>query len=196
MEIDSDSDFDSDSGSDLSTAEEACEDSSDEDENGISDTSEPEDESDSDQDEPSLGEDEEGEGETAPSTITDLLISNLLSRPLDTTNGDLIQPSKGCKRRKRKRVTRQPYIEMNLGLGVLEEIKPSEDEDDKEANDRKELISRILELRRLQEGAGEEVDEESSPKGQETNGYDLTSNLKGLHSAGKEAKKVIIEELE
>lgn len=71
---------------------------------------------------------------------------------------------------------------MNLGLGVLEELKPSSGGDDKETNERRELIDRIYELRRLQEAR-----EESSE-------VDRLDEMVVTEDAKK--KKVVIEELE
>ncbi|KAF3907090.1 hypothetical protein ABW21_db0202141 [Orbilia brochopaga] len=98
-----------------------------------------------DDDEEDSEEDSEDEEEELPQagTITEVLIANLLAP--DETVADPSSPVK------RKRKPKAPYIEMNLGLGVLEELKPAEnDSEAKELNDRRELIGKILELRRLQ----------------------------------------------
>ncbi|KAK6363164.1 hypothetical protein TWF730_000609 [Orbilia blumenaviensis] len=147
--------------------------------------------SDSDED---SDEDSEGEGEGSdededlesgpqpPSTIAEVLISNLLGPPQQTTAEDEggSVPSKKSKKRSKNK---QPYIEMNLGLGVLEELKPSGDGDDKEINERRELIDRIYELRRLQE-AREEI----------SDGDELDEMI--ISEDSQKKKKVVIEELE
>ncbi|KAK6509394.1 hypothetical protein TWF481_004142 [Arthrobotrys musiformis] len=94
------------------------------------------------------GEDDDDEEEqSAPNTMTEVLITSLLGQE------EGAQPSKKKKRNK------QAYIEMNLGLGVLEEIPPPAP-NDKESNERMELIDRIYELRRLQEERSRAEEEE------------------------------------
>ncbi|KAF3188398.1 hypothetical protein TWF225_003378 [Orbilia oligospora] len=69
------------------------------------------------------------------------------------------------------------YFMKKHTLRVLEELKPSSGSDDKETNERRELIDRIYELRRLQEAREETSDDEMV----------ITEDTK---------KKVVIEELE
>ncbi|EPS39186.1 hypothetical protein H072_7053 [Dactylellina haptotyla CBS 200.50] len=119
--------------------------------------------------------------------ITEVLISNLLSQDKTPVAGqDAGQQDENLapKKSKRKNKNKQPYIEMNLGLGVLEELRPAEnDEDNKELNERRDLVGRILELRRLQEARDESGGSDSDEKEE-------------LVMPKEVAKKVVIEELE
>ncbi|KAK6357158.1 hypothetical protein TWF718_001483 [Orbilia javanica] len=119
-----------------------------------------------------------------PNIMREALITSLLG-PEQTSAGDGSGGTGGdagvssSQKSKKRNKNKQPYIEMNLGLGVLEELKPSTNGDDKEANERRELIDRIYELRRLQEAREEnELDEMVITEPEATK------------------KKVIIEELE
>ncbi|KAK6516672.1 hypothetical protein TWF506_006567 [Arthrobotrys conoides] len=119
-----------------------------------------------------------------PNTIAEVLITNLLSPqqiPAEDGEDANIPSSSLPKKSKKRNKNKQPYIEMNLGLGVLEELKPSSASDDKEINERRELIDRIYELRRLQEAREENSD------GDQMDGMVITEDTK---------KKVVIEELE
>ncbi|KAF3911786.1 hypothetical protein AA313_de0206955 [Arthrobotrys entomopaga] len=132
--------------------------------------------------------------------IAEVLISSLLNQPDEegaaATGGgsastddvsELDGSQSTSKPHRKKKKNKQPYIEMNLGLGVLEELKPSRDTDgDKELDERRELVSRILELRRLQQ---EEVDRDD----------EIDSGDEGVEKKlviPEEGKKVVIEELE
>lgn len=147
-----------------------------------SDSSDSEEESDGEDDDTS-DDDESAPTALPPNAIAEVLITNLLG-PQQTSaedGGGADIPSSSKKSKKRNK-NKQPYIEMNLGLGVLEELKPSSGGDDKETNERRELIDRIYELRRLQEAR-----EESSE-------VDRLDEMVVTEDAKK--KKVVIEELE
>ncbi|KAK6544183.1 hypothetical protein TWF694_000889 [Orbilia ellipsospora] len=158
--------------------------------NSDSEDLESDDEDDSEEDDE---QDEDGESAPAVKPIAEVLISNLLNPPDGDAsrsangNGSDLPPQLKLKHRKKK--NKQPYIEMNLGLGVLEELKPSENDDgDKELDERRELVSRILELRRLQQEAN--MDDESDSDG--SDGDEVEKLI--IPEEGK--KKVVIEELE
>ncbi|KAK6536389.1 hypothetical protein TWF281_000627 [Arthrobotrys megalospora] len=147
-------------------------------------SSDSEEETDSEDDISEDEEDLESELETAPAlppnTVTEVLISSLLGpQQIPTEDGD--DENISSKKSKKRSKNKQPYIEMNLGLGVLEELKPSDGGDDKDLNERRELIDRILELRRLQEAR------EESSDGEELDEIVISEEAK---------KKVVIEELE
>ncbi|KAF3100011.1 hypothetical protein TWF102_005419 [Orbilia oligospora] len=148
-----------------------------------SDNSSSEEESDSEDNDDDNMSDDDVSAPTSllPNTMAEVLITNLLSpQQISAEDGDganVSSSSLSPKKLKKRNKNKQPYIEMNLGLGVLEELKPSSGSDDKETNERRELIDRIYELRRLQEAREETSDDEMV----------ITEDTK---------KKVVIEELE
>ncbi|KAF3307960.1 hypothetical protein TWF173_002032 [Orbilia oligospora] len=162
IEIDSDSDS-----SDSSSSEEESDSEDDDDDDNMSD------------------DDVSAPTSLPPNTMAEVLITNLLSpQKISAEDGDganVSSSSLSPKKLKKRNKNKHPYIEMNLGLGVLEELKPSSGNDDKETNERRELIDRIYELRRLQEAREENSD------GDRMDEMVITEDAK---------KKVIIEELE
>ncbi|KAF3191618.1 hypothetical protein TWF106_002381 [Orbilia oligospora] len=154
---------------------------------GDSSSSEEESDSEDDDDDDDNMSDDDVSAPTSlpPNTMAEVLITNLLSpQQISAEGGDganVPSSSLSPKKLKKRNKNKQPYIEMNLGLGVLEELKPSSGSDDKETNERRELIDRIYELRRLQEAREETSD------GDRMDEMVITEDAK---------KKVVIEELE